>query len=64
MFLLISGVLYSVDKSSASTVIMQPICQLFGILFKMNYLLKNERERPSKMFQTAFNEMILNNLLT
>ena len=60
MFLLISGVLYSVDKSSASTVIMQTICQLFRMLFKMNYLLKNERERPSEMFQTAFNEMILN----
>ena len=60
MFLLISGVLYSVDKPSASTVIMQTICQLFRILFKMNYLLKNERERPSEMFQTAFNEMILN----
>ena len=60
MFLLISDVLYSVDKSSASTVIMQPTCQLFRILFKMNYLLKNERERPSEMFQTAFNEMILN----
>jgi len=29
----------------------------------MNYLLKNERERPSEMFQTAFNEMILNNYL-
>ncbi len=63
MFLLISGVLYSIDKSQVNTVIMQAICQLFEILFKMNYLLKNERERPSEIFQTAFNEMILNNYL-
>ena len=52
MFLLISGVLYSIDKSQANTVIMQPhMPNYFGILFKMNYLLKNERERPSEMFQ-------------
>ena len=63
MFLLISGVLYSIDKSQATTVIMQPTCQLFLILFKMNYLLIHEKERPSEMFQTAFNEMILNNYL-
>ena len=63
MFLLIRGVLYSIDKSQVNTVIMQPICQLFEILFKMNYLLRNARESPSEMFQTDFNEMILNNYL-
>ena len=62
MFLLISGVLYSVDKSSASTVIMQATCQLLGILFKMNYFLK-KWESPFENFQTAFDEMILNNCL-
>ncbi|EEG33876.1 hypothetical protein NEIFLAOT_00977 [Neisseria flavescens NRL30031/H210] len=36
---------------------------IFRILFKMNYLLRNARERPSKTFQTAFNGMILNNYL-
>ena len=45
MFLLISGVLYSVDKSSAITVIMQASCQLLGILFKMNCFLKNGKGR-------------------
>ena len=63
MFLLISGVLYSTDKSQVNTVIMQLTCQLFRILFKMNYLLRNARERPSEMFQTAFDEIILNNCL-
>ena len=43
MFLLISGVLYSIDKSQVNTVIMQAICQLFEILFKMNYLLKKRK---------------------
>ncbi|OFK84689.1 hypothetical protein HMPREF2797_09115 [Neisseria sp. HMSC061E12] len=62
MFLLISVMLYSVDKSSAITVIMQATCQLPGILFKMNYFLK-KWERPSERFQTAFDEMILNNCL-
>ena len=62
MFLLISGMLYSVDKSSTITVIMQATCQLFGILFKMNYFSKKWK-RPSERFQTAFDEMILNNYL-
>ena len=54
--------LYSVDKSSAITVIMQATCQLLGILFKMNYFFKKQ-ERPSERFQTAFDEIILNNYL-
>ncbi|EFC50947.1 hypothetical protein HMPREF2696_02000 [Neisseria sp. HMSC058F07] len=62
MFLLISVMLYSVDKSSAITVIMQATCQSLGILFKMNYFFKKQ-ERPSERFQTAFDEMILNNCL-
>ena len=62
MFLLISVMLYSVDKSSAITVIMQATCQLLEILFKMNYFFK-KWERPSEIFQTAFDEMILNNCL-
>ena len=45
MFLLISGVLYSIDKSQVNTVIMQPTCQLFGILFKMNYLFKKTKKK-------------------
>lgn len=45
MFLLISVMLYSVDKSSAITVIMQATCQLLGILFKMNYFLRNGNGR-------------------
>ena len=45
MFLLISVMLYSVDKPSANTVIMQATCQLLGILFKMNYFLKNGKGR-------------------
>ena len=45
MFLLISGVLYSIDKSQVNTVIMQAICQLLGILFKMNCFLKNGKGR-------------------
>jgi len=54
--------LYSVDKSSAITVIMQATCQSLGILFKMNYFFKKQ-EGPSERFQTAFDEMILNNCL-
>ena len=45
MFLLISVMLYSVDKPSANTVIMQTTCQLLEILFKMNYFLKNGKGR-------------------
>ena len=45
MFLLTSIMLYSVDKSSAITVIMQATCQLLGILFKMNCFLKNGKGR-------------------
>jgi len=41
---------------------MQATCQLFGILFKMNYFSKKWK-RPSERFQTAFDEMILNNYL-
>ena len=43
MFLLMSVMLYSVDKSSAITVILQATCQLLGILFKMNCFLKMEK---------------------
>ena len=54
MFLLISGVLYSVDKSSASTVIMQPICQLFGILFKMYKNIKEKDWRGAVYYFVGF----------
>jgi len=41
---------------------MQATCQLLGILFKRNYFSKKGK-RPSERFQTAFDEMILNNCL-
>jgi len=45
MFLLISVMLYSVDKSLAITVIMQASCQLLGILFKLIFFQKKEKGR-------------------
>jgi len=41
---------------------MQATCQVPEILFKINFFLK-KGERPSERFQTAFDEMILNNCL-